>query len=94
MGSPCPLSPIIQLPYVKMFWRIVACILFSVLVQAAPTAAPAEKLGLNIEKRGSLPTLTLSDATYVADSYNSQSDVRWSDYFIRTMKFRSTDPIA
>ena len=58
-----------------MFWPIIICVLFSVLAQAAPTEATAGKLGLKIGKRGSLPTLTLPDATYQADSYDSESDV-------------------
>jgi len=58
-----------------MFQFILLAVLFSFLVQAAPTETPARRLGLKFEKRGSLPTLTLPDATYRADSYNSQSDV-------------------
>jgi hypothetical protein len=59
-----------------MLWFTLMLSFFNALAQAAPVETPAEKLGLKCEKRwGSLPTLTLSDATYRADSYNSQSDV-------------------
>lgn len=57
-----------------MFWFVTVILLINAAVQAAPT----EKLGVRFEKRGSLPTLTLPDATYRADSYNSQSDVCYS----------------
>ncbi len=63
----------------KMLWfTLVALSFFNALAQAAPTEIPAGKLGLKFEKRGSLPLLTLPDATYQADSYNSQSDVSGS----------------
>jgi hypothetical protein len=58
-----------------MLWFTLAASLLCALAQAAPTQAPAGKLGVKFEKRGSLPTLTLSDATYRAASYNAQSDV-------------------
>jgi hypothetical protein len=60
----------------KMLWFALALSFFNTLALAAPVDTQTEKLGLKFEKRwGSLPTLTLSDATYRADSYNSQSDV-------------------
>ena len=61
----------------KMLWFTLAVSLCGALAQAAPTQSPAGKLGLKFEKRGSLPTLTLPDATYQAASYNAQSDVSY-----------------
>ncbi len=49
--------------------------LFCGLVQAAPGAPLPGTLGVRFDKRSSLPTLTLPDATYQAYSYDSQSDV-------------------
>jgi hypothetical protein len=58
-----------------MFRFILLIGLLHGLVQAAPGAPPPGTLGLRFEKRTSLPTLTLPDATYQAYSYDSQSDV-------------------
>lgn len=49
--------------------------LYCGLVQAAPASPLSGILGLQFDKRSSLPTLTLPDATYRAYSYDSQSDV-------------------
>jgi hypothetical protein len=58
-----------------MFKFIFLAGLFYGLVQAAPAAPLPGTLGVQFDKRSSLPTLTLPDATYRAYSYDSQSDV-------------------
>ena len=58
-----------------MFGFVFLVGLFCGLVQAAPGAPIPGTLGVQFDKRSSLPTLTLPDATYQAYSYDSQSDV-------------------
>jgi hypothetical protein len=64
-----------------MLWSTLTVLFFGALAHAAPAETPAGKFGVKFEKRGSLPLLKLSDATYRADGYNSQSDVSLFHHF-------------